>query len=105
MIYMTKKTVLLSILFLMAFSFMFHLVSGDINALAGEDNIVIGHMNEYTPDFIIVENIRYMFCEGVKFFNTSDEEIPLGDIDGALEVELYGNNRCISKVKVLGFAQ
>lgn len=110
MIYMSKKIIAPSIFFLALMLSLFFIVApeGDAAEDAGaaltSQNIVTGKMDEYSRSFIIVDNVRYGFCNGIKFFNMNNKEIPLRDIDAALEVELYESNGCIEKIIVLRFA-
>lgn len=111
MVYMTKKTVLFSILLALTLSLFLLAVTGEFiapataDAAAASENIRTGIMEEYSSNYIIVNNVRYEFCSGIKFFTKSGKELPLRDIDAALEVQLYEGAGCINKIIVLSFGR
>ena len=110
MIHTDKKTISFSIILVLTLSFILLTVTGEIiapataDAAAASDNITTGTMDGYSNDYIIVNNARYGFCRGIKIFNKKGKELPLRDMDAALEVQLYESTGCVNKIVVLSFA-
>ncbi len=110
MIYTDKKTILFSILLVITLSFFSLTLAGEFiapataDAAAASDNFTTGIMEGYSSDYIIVNNVRYGFCTGMKIYNKYGKELPLRDMETALEVQLYEGAGCVSKIIVLDFA-
>ena len=75
------------------------------NKSRSSDYIVTGQMNDYSENYIVVDNRRHRLCKDVMVFTPRDTLIPLKDIDAAEEVKLFENNGCVRKIKVLRFAE
>lgn len=68
------------------------------------DNVVIGDMDNYFRDLIIVDDVRYGFCAKFNIFSPTNSLMALKDIGPAEKVKLFINGGCVRKVKVLRFA-
>ncbi len=109
MISTDKKKISFSIFLLIIFSFILLTVTGEIIApatadAAASDTITTGIMEGYSNDYIIVNNVRYGFCRGIKIFNKKGKELQSRDLDAALEVQLFEGGGCVNKIIVLRFA-
>ncbi len=109
MISTDNKSILFSILLALTLSLFLLTVTGEFIApatadAAASDTITTGIMEGYSNDYIIVNNVRYGFCRGIKIFNKKGKELPLRDMDAALEVQLYESGGCVNKIIVLRFA-
>ncbi len=109
MIYTDKKTISFSMFIVITLSLFSLTLAGEFIApatadAAAYDNITTGTMEGYSSDYIIVNNVRYGFCRGIKIFNKKGRELPMRDMDAALEVQLYESGGCVNKIIVLRFA-
>ena len=69
------------------------------------DNIISGKMIKFSKNMIVVDNIGHSLCKDVKVFTPRNHLRSLKDLEGAEEVRLFQNRRCIRKIKVLRFAE
>ena len=78
----------------------------DADMVLVTDTVIVGEMNTYSKDLILVDGYEYSLCKEVKVFNKRNKKIPFHDIDAAEKVKIFESiNNCVRKIKVLRFAQ
>lgn len=70
-----------------------------------DDTTLVGEMDDYSSRSIIVDNIRYTFCDNMIIFSPHNTRVSLNNMDAAKEVQLFINDNCVRKINVMRFAQ
>jgi hypothetical protein len=115
MIDMVKKIILTSLTLVLTALIAVSLTAGEVRGsedieesadlVLPYDDVLTGKMGDVTNRLIYVDGLGYRLCKEIKIFTPGNILIPLENIEGAGQIQIFKNKGCVRKIKVMQFAQ
>ena len=115
MIDLAKKIILTSLTLVLTALIAVSLTAGEVrgsdnveesaDTVLQYDDVLTGKMGDVTNRLIYVDGLGYRLCKEIKIFTPGNILIPLENIEGAGQIQIFKNKGCVRKIKVMQFAQ